>query len=307
MKLSVVIPCYRSSDSLPELMARLRLVLDGLSVNEVKLDSEVVLVVDGSPDDTADVARQLAAEDTRVRVIELMRNYGQHNALLAALNSVETDIVVTLDDDLQHRPEDIPQLIETLFKTEADVVYGISETEEHSISRSAASRMSKRIIRMAGAPKDAEITSFRAFTGALLPLFTEVKSPYVTIDVILSWGTVQFGTCVVEMHERTTGKSGYTFRGLVRYFITVLIGYSTVPLKLATWLGISSALFAAVFAVLTIVNYFTQGVVAEGFTTLAILVAFLGGIQLFSLGLIGEYIGRSYMKDIGKPPYLVRQ
>lgn len=306
MDISVVVPCYRSEETLEPLVQRIISVLTS-EKKKKNHNIEVLLVIDGSPDNTAEVAKKLSKKYPSVRIIELMKNYGQHNALLAGLKQAKGRLLVTIDDDLQHQPEDIPLLIQELEHSGADVVYACSRKEEHNFGRSLASRFSKKILKIAGAPTNAEISAFRVFRGELLPLFANVNNQFVSIDVVLAWGTSRFTQCFVEMHEREKGTSGYKFSTLVRYFITVLMGYSTFPLKMAMWVGLATAVFAVIFGVFTLINFFVVGSIAEGFTTIAILIAFLGGIQLFAIGIIGGYLGRLYMKGIGKPAYLIRQ
>lgn len=306
MKLSVVVPCYRSAASLPILIERLEGVVTALSSKGTITQNEIIFVVDGSPDNTAEVAHVLQARFSNLTVIELTRNFGQHNALLAGISHASGDVIVTLDDDLQHSPEDIPQLINKLSTHEVDLVYGISRVEEHGFFRSVASRTAKQMFKALGVSQGSDISAFRAFSGDLLPLFAAVQSPVVSIDVVLSWGTKRITSCPVDMSPREIGSSGYSFRALVRYMMNVILGFSTLPLKLATWLGSLAALGAVVFGIYTLIIYFSTGISAEGFTTLAILIAFFGGVQLFSLGIIGEYLGRIFMKQIGQPPYNIR-
>lgn len=306
MKLSVVVPCYRSAASLPILIERLEGVVTGLTTMGRITDYEIIFVVDGSPDNTAEVARGLQNDYSNLSVIELTRNFGQHNALLAGISKACGDVIVTLDDDLQHSPEDIPQLMDKLTAYDADLVYGVSRVEEHGFFRSVSSRTAKKIFKALGISQGSEISAFRAFSGDLLPLFVAVQSPVVSIDVILSWGTKKITSCPVNMSVREIGTSGYSFRTLSRYMMNVILGFSTLPLKLATWVGVLAALGAVIFGIYTLIVYYSTGISAEGFTTLAILIAFFGGVQLFSLGIIGEYLGRIFMKQIGQPPYNIR-
>lgn len=306
MKLSVVVPCFRSAATIPILASRLETVARNLSATKALSEYEFIFVVDGSPDSTAHVARELQDDFSQLTVIELTRNFGQHNALLAGISHASGDVVVTLDDDLQHSPEDIPQLLEELQNENVDLVYGISRVEEHGFVRSVASRTAKQIFRSLGVSQGAEISAYRAFRGDMIPLFRGVQSPVVSIDVILSWGTKNITCSTVNMSAREVGTSGYSFRSLSKYMLNVILGFSTLPLKLASWVGGIASFGAVVFGIYTLAVYFSTGISAEGFTTIAILIAFFGGIQLFSLGIIGEYLGRIFMKQIGQPPYNIR-
>ena len=306
MKISVVVPCYRSARTLPVLIQQLFDEAEMLRSNGRIIEYEVLLVVDGSPDNTADVARSLQKQFHSIQVIELSRNYGQHNALLAGIVSATGDVIITMDDDLQHSPHDIPQLISTLEANDADLVYAASTKEEHGVVRSISSKMAKWMFKALGVSHGGDISAFRAFRSELIPLFKNVESPVVSIDVVLSWGTKRITTCPVEMKFRQSGNSGYNLVSLFKYMVNVILGFSTFPLKLATWIGAIASMGALLFGIYTLAMYFTQGISTEGFTTIAILIAFFGGVQLFSLGVLGEYLGRIFMKQIGQPPYNIR-
>jgi glycosyltransferase involved in cell wall biosynthesis len=300
---SVVIPCYRSRESLPPLISRLIPVLRDLTQLH-----EVILVVDGSPDDTAQVARNIAATVGRsvVRVVELRRNYGQHNALLAGVAVARFDVVVTMDDDLQHRPEQIPALVAPLADTGVDLVYGVPIDEEHGWLRSQASRSVKSALAMAGVPNAQDVSAFRAFRSDLREAFNHVSDPFVSLDVVLSWATTSVRRVPVQMDQRETGRSGYTLRGLMRHALNMATGYSVLPLRLVTWLGLVVSAFGLVaFASVIYLNWTGQIQVA-GFTTVVAMLGLLSGTMMLSLGIIGEYLGRLHVRSMQRPAYLVR-
>jgi undecaprenyl-phosphate 4-deoxy-4-formamido-L-arabinose transferase len=270
---------------------------------------EVLLVVDGSPDGTAAVARELADEHAEVRAVELRRNYGQHNALLAGIHRARHEVVVTMDDDLQHLPEEIPALLAPIADGEADLVYGVPEVEEHGVVRSAASRGVKRGLALAGVPRAQDVSSFRAFRTELREGFVGREDPYVSVDVLLSWTTTSVARVVIRMDHRTVGTSSYTLPALVRHAMNMITGYSNVPLRLVAWLGAVCAVCAVVGVVLgavVVVKYFTGETTVASFTTIAAMVALFSGAQMLSLGIIGEYLGRLHTRSQGKPTYLVR-
>lgn len=303
MRVSIVIPCYRSELTLREVVEG---IFGSLTQAPVVRDFEVVLVVDGSPDGTAGVARELAAEHPEVRAVELRRNYGQHSALLAGIARARYDVVVTMDDDLQHLPEEIPLLLGPLAAGTADLVYGVPEVEEHGVLRSAASRAVKRGLAMAGAPKAEDVSSFRAFRTELREGLAAVPDPYASVDVLLSWATVSVDRVTVRMRHRSVGTSSYTFRSLVRHAINMITGYSNVPLRLVTYLGLLLAVVGLVLAVTVVIKYLVNDTTVAGFTTLAAMIAMFSGAQMLSLGVIGEYLGRLHTRSMGKPTYLVR-
>ena len=188
IRLSVVTPCYRSQATLPLLVAQLHEQLGSLCAQY-----EIILVVDGSPDDTAEVARQLAAADPeRVRAVVLRRNYGQHNALMAGIARARFPIVVTMDDDLQHRPDQVSALIAPLADPDVDLVYGVAQVEEHGIARSAASRMVKAGLAASGVENAGHVSAFRAFRRELRDGWSQVDDPFVSLDVVLSGVALSF-------------------------------------------------------------------------------------------------------------------
>jgi undecaprenyl-phosphate 4-deoxy-4-formamido-L-arabinose transferase len=300
---SVVIPCYRSRETLPPLVSRLVAVLRDLAPAH-----EVILVIDGSPDDTAQVARRLAASIGRsvVRVIELRRNYGQHNALLAGVAAARFDVVVTMDDDLQHRPEQIPALVAPLRDASVDLVYGVPVEEEHGWLRSQASRSVKSALSMAGVPNAQDVSAFRAFRSDLREAFSHVSDPFVSLDVVLSWATTSVRRVPVQMDRRETGRSGYTLRGLVGHALNMATGYSVLPLRLVTWLGLVVSAFGLVaFAAVVYLNW-TGRIQVAGFTTVVAMLGLLSGTMMLCLGVIGEYLGRLHVRSMQRPAYLVR-
>lgn len=296
----MVIPCYKSSDTLEPLVERIHASLEARGV-----DYEVVLVVDGSPDDTWDVVRRLAKDD-RVRGIELMRNYGQHNALLAGIQSAEHDLIVTMDDDLQHPPEQIPRLLDALGD-DIDLVYGVAKVEEHGFWRNLASRAVKSAMAITlGVDHARQISAFRAFRSDLRSPFLNVEDAFVSIDVILSWVTTRIASIEVEMERRAEAESNYNVRALFRHALNMVTGYSITPLKLVTMLGLVTALVGFLALVVVLVLYFTGSTEVAGFTTLASMVALFAGAQMAAIGILGEYLGRLHFRSMHRPTFVIR-
>jgi undecaprenyl-phosphate 4-deoxy-4-formamido-L-arabinose transferase len=269
-------------------------------------DYEIVLVVDGSPDDTAQVATELTATDQRVRTFELRRNYGQHNALLAGILRARFDIVVTMDDDLQHRASDIPKLLEPLLSEQVDLVYGVSKQEEHGFLRSFASRSVKRGLRSIGVPNATDMSAFRAFRLSLRDAMDVRHDPYVSIDVLLSWATTREVRVLVDMDERQEGKSSYHLGSLIRHAMNMVTGYSTVPLRLVTVLGSLFSLLGMALLIYILVNFFLGHTSVAGYTSTVAVIAVFSGAQMMSLGVLGEYIGRLHARSMRRPTFLVR-
>lgn len=306
MDVSVVIPCYRSESTLRELVARLLETLGRLAVDGVVGAYEIILVVDGSPDGSEDVARTLAEGSARVSTMALRRNFGQHNALVAGIRVARHEVVVTLDDDLQHPPEEIALLLQELEDPAVDLVYAVPEVEEHGALRSLASRSVKAALRLSGIKNAAWVGAFRAFRTDLREGFSAVNDAHVNLDVLLSWITTRVRPVRVRMDQRTHGRSSYGFRRLARHTLNMVTGYGTAPLKLATWLGFALGLLGAVMLVIVLVRFLIQETTVPGFTTLAALISLFAGAQMVSIGIIGEYLGRQHFRSMSRPMYVVR-
>ena len=302
LQVSVVIPCYRTGQRVSRLVEEI-----SKSLTEFTADSfEILMVVDGSPDDTWQQVQSAAHENKNVRGIELMRNYGQHAALLAGIRSARGEVVVTLDDDFQQNPAEIPSLIRALGDS-YDLVYGVSTVEEHSALRNIASRsykwLAEHMLQISNAKS---VTAFRAFRRDLAAGFENTADPYAPLDVLLNWSTTRITSVPVRMNEREEGKSSYTFKSLVRHAINAVTGYSTTPLRFVTYVGLTTFLISFVLLARIFILYVYGDIRVVGYSSLAIMIAFFSGIQLLSLGIIGEYLGRLHMRSMGKPRYLIR-
>lgn len=300
--ISVVVPVYNSESSLQILVERLR---DTLQTESDKY--EVLLVNDGSGDNSWDVVEVLAKSFEFVKGINLMRNYGQHNALLAGIRIAQYDTIVTIDDDLQHPPEEIPKLLEKLTD-EYDVVYGTPESRQHSLRRNVASHITRVGLRsVMQVDIVRKVSAFRAFRTRLRDAFEDYHGPFVSIDVLLTWGTSQFTAVTVEHRSRECGASNYTFRKLLVHAMDMMTGFSTFPLRVASVLGFFMAAlgFGVIFYVVG--RYFIAGGSVPGFPFLASIIAIFSGVQLFALGMFGEYLARMHFRIMNKPSYSIRE
>jgi len=299
--LSVVIPIYNSAPILPSLMERLHPVLVGRGV-----PFEIILVCDGSPDASWSAIERAAREYSGVRGIELTRNYGQHNALLCGVRAAVHEVIVTIDDDLQHPHESIPILLDRLGQG-FDLVYGTPEEETHGWARDTASVAIKLSLKQVLGVKVArEVSAFRVFRTALRQAFAAYSSPHVMIDVLLSWATVRYSSVPIRFEERLTGRSGYTFRRLVRHSIDLAVGFSTTPLRLANLAGFAVMMLGLGVLAYVVARYLIEGSSVPGFAFLACIIAIFSGVQLLSLGIIGEYLARIYTRMMDRPVYTVR-
>ena len=302
MNLSVIVPVYNSERSLPTLVLRLRPVLAMLAS-----EYELILVNDGSRDRSWDVLREIAARHDWIRGINLMRNYGQHNALLCGIRAAKYEVIVTMDDDLQHPPEEIPRLLGKLAEG-YDVVYGTPRQEQQNFWRTWASQLAKLVLRqIIGAEIARDVSAFRAFRSQVRDAFASYQSPFVSIDVLLTWGTTRFTAIPVLHNPRQAGLSNYTLRKLVTYTLNVLTGFSTLPLQLASLIGFAFTLFGLLVLGYVVGRYLIQGGSVPGFPFLASIIAIFSGAQLFALGIIGEYLARIHVRMMERPPYVIRE
>jgi undecaprenyl-phosphate 4-deoxy-4-formamido-L-arabinose transferase len=271
------------------------------------LNYEILLVLDGPTDTTTEIANQLEKQITECKVIELSRNFGQHPAIFAGITSSKHEIIITMDDDGQHLPREIPTLMEAL-NIETDLVYGIPTKEEHGFIRSFASRFFKTMLfRILGIKNAKDISAFRIFRKSLLNGIDFQKISSGTVDVALHWNTTRIRTINTDMDKRSTGKSNYTLRSLVKFAIQMIIGYSVAPLKFALLIGLFGFLLSAGLSVYFFVLYFQGNVKVAGFSTITILITTLSSIQLVTLGILGEYVASIHQKSIGKPMFNIRR
>jgi undecaprenyl-phosphate 4-deoxy-4-formamido-L-arabinose transferase len=297
--LSVVVPVYNSAATLRPLTERLAAVLPQQAAT-----FELILVNDGSRDRSWEVIGELRRAYPWVHGINLMRNYGQHNALLCGLRAAQGEVIVTMDDDLQHPPEEIPKLLAKLAEG-CDVVYGTPTTLPHSWWRNLFSVLTKRILAyVIGVPNMREVSAFRAVRSHVRRAFADYRNPNVLVDVLLGWGTTRFGHTPVEEAPRAVGRSNYTPAKLIQYGLMILTGFSTAPLRLTSMLGFLFTLLGLGVFVYVVAVYFLLGSV-PGFPFLASLIALFSGMQLFALGIIGEYLARIFDRSMDRPAYVV--
>lgn len=298
---SVIIPVYNGEGTITQLTERLLKVLPDL------FDFyEVILVDDCSPDNSWNVIKSLqTANPETVRVVHLARNYGQHNATLCGIRAARYEICITMDDDLQHPPEQLPLLINE-YKKGYDVVYAVPKKLPHSWWRNLGSKMTKIILgKIMGIPIR-EIGAFRVFRTDLRNAFANYRSPEVYIDPLLAWGTKNFSHVYVEEDKREIGESNYSFAKLVKASLLILTGYSTAPLRFASMLGFVFMLFGLAILIYVLIVKFSQGS-TPGFPFLASIISIFAGVQLFTLGIIGEYLARVYDRSSDRPPYVIRE
>lgn len=302
VELSILIPVFRARESLAELYARLVAVLEQRQVT-----FELVFVEDAGRDGSWLELQRIAARDGRVRAFRMSRNYGQHNAILCALRQARGRVSITMDDDLQHPPEELPKLLDALTG-DLDVVYGPPSHEQHGLFRNLASRVTKVALQeVMGAAVASKVSALRIFHTDLRDAFSEFRGPVVNIDVLLTWATNRFGVVSVRHDARKFGASGYTARHLVRHAMNMMTGFSVMPLKVSSIIGLGAAGFGCAVLAYVLVRYLVLGGSVPGFPFLASIVSIFSGAQLLALGIIGEYLSRMHLRTMERPSYFVRE
>jgi glycosyltransferase involved in cell wall biosynthesis len=300
--LSILVPVYNSSATLPNLIERIIPVAKSLNV-----PFEVILVNDGSADDSWKIIRSLATRYGCIRGISMMRNYGQHNALLAGLRAARFAMAVTLDDDLQHPPEELPKLIEK-FHDGFDVIYGYPESGTHGLLRNLASLATKLVLQNAmGAESARHVSAFRVFKTDLRRAFNTFQGPFVSLDVLLTWGTKNFGFIRVKHEERQRGRSTYTVWKLIRHALNMITGFSVLPLQFASVIGFAFSFWGLAVLAYVLLRFMLYGSTVAGFPFLASIIAIFSGAQLFALGILGEYMARIHFRSLDRPTYTVAE
>jgi undecaprenyl-phosphate 4-deoxy-4-formamido-L-arabinose transferase len=266
---------------------------------------EFVLVNDGSADASWDRIEELCASIPGVRGIDLSRNFGQHNALLAGIRQARHEVIVTMDDDLQNPPEEVPKLLLPLNEG-CDVVYGTPVEKQQGVGRRLATRVVVHALGWLGGKTAPMVSSFRAFRTELRQGFDDYTGPDVSIDGLLTWRTERFCSVPVIHNPRTQGQSNYSLTALVKHALTMITAFSTRPLRIATTLGFFVTLFGAGVFLFVVVRLVIVGHSVPGFPFLASIISIFAGAQLFSLGVIGEYLARLHVRVMARPSYAIR-
>jgi undecaprenyl-phosphate 4-deoxy-4-formamido-L-arabinose transferase len=299
---SILVPVYNGSATLAELVRRVESVMSG-----VELPLEIIFVNDGSADESWVTLQGLVRDYPFVRAADLMRNYGQHNAILCGLRLARYDVSVTMDDDLQNPPEEIPKLLAELAAG-FDVVYGVPEVQQHGLGRALASEIMKITLSGAmGASAARNASSFRALRTRLRDGFVGYQGPWVFLDALLTWSTNRFGSVRLRHEARQAGRSGYSLRKLLKHGMNMMTGFSALPLQIASLVGFTFTLFGFAMLVYVVTRYFLNGHNVPGFSFLASMIAIFSGAQMFAIGIIGEYLARMHFRTMGQPAATIRE
>jgi dolichol-phosphate mannosyltransferase len=299
-KISIVVPCFNESESIREFHNVISTVLEG------KYNYEIILVNDGSKDQTLPIIRELALADKHVKYISFSRNFGHQNAVKAGLDYASGDAVISLDADLQHPPRMIPQLIEK-WQEGYEVVYTIRE-EHESISwmKKQTSRLFYKVSNSLSETKvEPGAADFRLLDRKVVDALKLMPENSLFLRGIIAWvGFNQFAIRY-KADERFAGESKYTFRKMLKFASTGITSFSTKPLTISIYLGITFALLAFAFAIYALIIFFFTDRAIQGWASIVIGIMFFSGINLLMLGIIGEYLGKMFLENKRRPNYII--
>ena len=302
MKISVIIPVYNSANTILRLVQELEQTLAD------KYDLEVILINDGShKDNSAEVCIGVAENNSIVKFIDLSRNFGEHNAVMAGLNYCTGEVAIIIDDDFQNPPLEIILLVERLNEG-YDVVFSYYSKKEHSLFRNIGSKFSNYIASvLIGKPKNLYLSSFKAINRFAIDEVIKYKGPYPYIDGLLLRFTLKYDTVLVTHDTRKEGKSGYTLHKLISLWLNMFTSFSLLPLRVATILGFIFAGIGLIGAIFFLLERVQSPNLPVGWASLIISLFIISGVQLFAIGMIGEYLGRLFLKDSGNPQFIIRR
>ncbi len=304
MDLSIVIPVYNSERIVPELARR---IVDAVATQRLARDYELILVNDASPDRSWQMIEQACDTYPAVRGINLRINTGQHNAIMAGLRAASGTVIVVMDDDLQHAPEDIGKLTAKIAEGR-DLCYAAFRQPQHAAWKTAGSAFRDLTIRaLLRVPRGIRISSFKAMTADIAREITRYEGPFPYVDGLALMVTRNVANVDLEHHPRLDGRGHYSLRQSVSLWAKVAMNFSVLPLRVASWLGLGFAALGFLFAVYLIVQQLLfQRIPVPGWASLVIAILIVGGVQLLALGAIGEYLGRAYLHMTAKPQYVIK-
>lgn len=301
--ISVVVPIFNEEENLPTLRARLTAALD--HTGEAW---EVILVNDGSRDRSPEMLRQLHAEDPRFKLVHFSRNFGHQPAVTAGVHFARGDCVVLIDGDLQDPPEVIPAMVEKWKQGFAVVIGERSARANEGLARNLGFKLFYPIWRMiSDLPTSPDAGIFGLMDRKVVDEFNKLPERNRFIPGLRAYLGFRQGSVTYERQERAAGAPKQTLRRLIKYAMNGIVSFSTKPLRVATYIGLLVAISAFGLGLFYVVTFFTMHKFVSGFTTTIVCVLFLGGVQLVTIGILGEYIGRIYEEIKQRPLYVVEQ
>ena len=303
-EVSIVVPVYRSETILPHLVGQ---VETAMQRPDVAGRFELILVNDASPDGSWEVIRDLAARFDFVRGICLMRNVGQHNATMAGLIQARGEVIVIMDDDLQHPPQTILQMVDAV-RGGFDVCYTTYIDRQHTMLKKLGSWFNDRVASfLLDKPRGLYLSSFKALHRRVAREIVRYDGPYVYLDGLILDITRRITSIPITHQKRLEGEGNYNLRRLVSLWLKMATSFSIIPLRVASAAGALLAAVAGIALIAVVVEKLRHPETPNGWTSLAVIMLFLGGLQLLFLGVIGEYLGRAYLKLNRKPQFSVRE
>lgn len=303
-KLSFLVPVYNSKDTIASVVRRIAAAVQAL---ETPLDFEIVLVDDGSRDGVYTVCRQLAVELPYVRPFRLARNFGQANALMAGLNQITGDYVVCLDDDLQTPPEEFPKLYHTMQSGGFDVVYGYYEQKKHSAFRNFGTALNEQMQTfILNKPCNIHTSSYFIARRYVVDVVKRYDKPFPYLPGLFLLVTGSVASIPIRHAARHAGRSGYGLVKLVQLWMNGFTNFSVRPLRIASFAGAVIALCAFVMTAVLFILKLSGQDIQVGWTSTIVIMLFIGGVQLLSVGILGEYIGRIYLSVNQTPQYVIK-
>ena len=303
IKVSIVIPVFNGEYSIGRLVNELIAALGDL------YNLEIVLVNDNSPDNSEAICISLYHEHPDiVRFFSLARNVGEHNAVMAGLNQASGDYMVIMDDDFQNPISEVVKLLDYATRNDCDVTYTYYKKKQHSMFRNLGSWFNDKVANfMLNKPKDLYLSSFKVLNRFITNEIIKYELPYPYIDGLILRTTDKIATIAVDHHERRAGRSGYTLRKLIRLWLNMFTNFSILPLRVSFIMGALTSALGLLFAILTLIEKFSNPNMPVGYASVIVAVLIFAGIQLVSVGVIGEYVGRIFLSQNRKPQYTIRK
>ncbi len=300
MKYSVVIPVYNGEKTVEKLYIRLNQFFEG------KYEFEAIFVYDCGKDNSWESLIRLKKTDPdHVKIIRLSRNYGQHNALICGFEHANGDFIITMDEDLQHAPEDIHKLIDKQQEMDYDVVYGKYEIRKHSIIRNIGSSFLKKLIDIGIPDIHPDYSAFRLIKSNIAKACTTMRNSYTFLDGYISWITTHCESCIVSHSERQGGFSAYTLSKLVNHTINIFVTFSNLPIRFLSKMSFVVLFVMSLYSSYVVIRKLVFDDFAMGYPSLVIIIGFGIGLIMLSLGIIGEYIYRINLKTTQRPNYII--
>ena len=302
IEISVVIPVYNEAENIHELYKRLT-----ASIIPISSRYELIFIDDGSTDNSLNLLRELQIKDKKIRIIKFTRNFGQQSAVLAGFRYCNGEIIAQLDADLQNSPEDIPKLIQKLNEG-YDIVSGTRKNrQDFFLRRTCSSFLFFLISKLMGKNIDLNISSFRVMKRGVVEKINQCKDKSKFLSALVSWLGIPGTQVEVEHSKRLHGETKYGIGKLLQLALDLITGFSRFPLRMVTYLGFFGATLGFMLMIFLLFQRYVRGIIYDGVTVLIALFSLFAGVQLFSIGILGEYVGRIYSQVQDRPDYVIEE